>query len=588
MSEFGLKIALLQAASIYSVNNGTRLELDEKPAMLTNSLFLDFLREHGLQTNKSGESTRDVICIEFGYGTRSYDEEMAYLKRKRKELEKDDKLSDLKRQQYTEFYNGIEERANANKDKFDKKTKEELRVIFYTQGVDVGWNHYDAKLKAYTLDEVIHYKMLYRSTGKAKKGSCIFIRDSLYEQAHDFLWMGLQLPKENAPIVEIGAYSSLIASTIVGKIHINPRNILILKDVDSFFKTNVISVETNEKNQCIAKHIDNYEGHYDMFDGEALIEHSLLPDWVDGYVLLRQHFFKAAAFDTNLQQYFKDYYGDVYETATVTDMFGVVHQVKDIEMMTTNNSIKWSKFDVTYDYWCSKVDSNGDMFGIVKTSHASKFGDVQRMSYQMVNCLDIDKMDEIMQTSKDYIYSMKVNDDVYFDYLERNANFSNDYDVLAALAKYNPEFTRSDYYRERKKKIINNYLTSVKTGKLIQHGDNLTLVGSPLAFLMYATGQDPADDPTLKPEDDCIQCYSEMFDDGEYLAEFRSPFNSRDNLGLLHNIRYDLIKQYFNLGKHCIAVNTNHTDFESRNNGLKYWPSQVVTFGQTCGENGGC
>ena len=277
MSQYGLKIINVQASSIYSVNNGTRVELDTKPAMLTNSLFLDFLKENGLSTTKSGEATRDVVCIEFGYGTRSYDEEITYVQRKLKETEKDTNLSDTKREQYKNFYNNIQERAKKNKDKFDKKSKEELRVLFYLNGVDIPWFGYNPELGKYVVDEIIHYKMLYRSPGKAKKGSCMFIRDSLYDKAHNFLWMGLELPKDNAPIVEMGAYSSLSTSTIIGKVHINPRNIVILKDFDSYFKTNVISIETNEKNECIAVHKNDYPVCNTMFDGQALIEHSLLP-----------------------------------------------------------------------------------------------------------------------------------------------------------------------------------------------------------------------------------------------------------------------------------------------------------------------
>ena len=277
MSRYGLKIINVQASSIYSVNNGTRVELDTKPAMLTNSLFLDFLKENELSTTKSGEATRDVVCIEFGYGTRSYDEEITYVQRKLKETEKDTNLSDTKREQYKNFYNNIQERAKKNKDKFDKKSKEELRVLFYLNGVDIPWFGYNPELGKYVVDEIIHYKMLYRSPGKAKKGSCMFIRDSLYDKAHNFLWMGLELPKDNAPIVEMGAYSSLSTSTIIGKVHINPRNIVILKDFDSYFKTNVISIETNEKNECIAVHKNDYPVCNTMFDGQALIEHSLLP-----------------------------------------------------------------------------------------------------------------------------------------------------------------------------------------------------------------------------------------------------------------------------------------------------------------------
>ena len=46
--------------------------------MFVNSLFKDFLEDNGLKVWKE-ESTRDIICIEFNYGSRSYRQELDYL-----------------------------------------------------------------------------------------------------------------------------------------------------------------------------------------------------------------------------------------------------------------------------------------------------------------------------------------------------------------------------------------------------------------------------------------------------------------------------------------------------------------------------
>ena len=70
MGEFGYKILNYQAGSVYAVSLGVRNNYDCTPAMLTNSLFLDFLIENGLNIHKNS-STRDIIGIEFAYGTRS-------------------------------------------------------------------------------------------------------------------------------------------------------------------------------------------------------------------------------------------------------------------------------------------------------------------------------------------------------------------------------------------------------------------------------------------------------------------------------------------------------------------------------------
>ena len=580
MSEFGLRINNFAAGSIIEKNIGVRDRYDITEAMLINSLFKDYMVSHGLDIYK-GESTRDIICITFKYGSRTYEEEIAYLNKRIKSYEKDKKISEEQKQQKIDFLNTLKEKAIENKDKYIRYTKDQLRILYYTQGVDIFYNVYSKRGKILSTEK-IHYKMLYRSTGKAKVGSCMFIREELYDIARDYLYMGIKLPKENAPIIEIGAYSSLVASSIVGKVKIDPKDILILKDVDSFLKTNVVSIETDKKKHCHAVTKKDYKLKNTMFDGQALIDHSLFPTWGNGYILLRQHMFKAAAFDCYLQQWFKDYYGDKYENAVIKDMWGNEHKVTDIKMVTTDNAIKWIKFNgITYDYWCERVKQDNDnWFGIVKTAHPSKLGNVQFQSYQMVNALDIDTIEGAVQCTKDYIYQLKNDINIFLDYLKRNSNFSNDFEVLIALVKQDPEFEQCSYFKDRRDRIIQSYIANAKMGRIINNGDNLTIVGSPYAMLLYTVGEDPESDPTFNSEDGCIQCFTERFEDGEYLAEFRSPFNSCNNLGYLHN-HYDYrLDKYFNIGKNCIAINMIHTDFQDKNNGADQDSDSIYTTNQ--------
>ena len=142
----------------------------------------------------------------------------------------------------------------------------------------------------------------------------------------------------------------------------------LIQDVDSFFNTRIISVETDENKHCKAVPIDNYKVKNTLFDGQALIDTSIFPEWGEGYILLRHHLCKMAAFHSNIQLFMKEYFGDRYETATVKDMWGNDVRVKDIKLITTDNAMKWLKFDVSYDYWSEWVRANDCMFGIVKTA----------------------------------------------------------------------------------------------------------------------------------------------------------------------------------------------------------------------------
>lgn len=576
MSEFGLKIKNIEAATLYEYNKGLRDHYEYKDAMFVNSLFKDFMCENKLKVWKE-ESTRDLICLEFNFGTRSYEQEIAHIRKIAKKARVDYKkatslsskklmeIQQNKKQKIMELYDF----ANKHRDDYFSMTADEIRKEFYVNGVDV---EYITRKRSGEIikKEIIHYKMLYRSTGKAKKGTCMFIRDKLYDKAINYLRMGIKLPDKNADIVGISAYSSLVCSGIVGKIKINPKNILVLEDVDRFFRTKIISIETDKQKHCFTREIDDYKLKNTLFDGQALIDSSIFPSWGNGYILLRHHFCKMAAFCSNIQLFFKDYFGENYYTATVKDMWGNDHYVKDIELITTDNAMKWIKYDVSYDYWCKWVFDNNCMFGIVKTAHESKLGNVQRMSYQMVNSLDINIMEDVCKESIDYITKLKTDDDFFLEYLRKNNNFSNDYEALIALCEQNRDFIRSSYFRERKKAIIMAYVLNFKSGKIIQNADNLVIVGSPYAMLLYGATGNPDivdEDDTLSVEFGTIQCFTTRFDNDEYLAEFRSPFNGKYNLGYLHNIYDDRFFKYFNFCDQIIAINMNGTDFQDRNNG---------------------
>ena len=162
-SEYGLKIRNIKAGSLYGCNLKVRDKYDYKKAMFTNSLLLYFLQDNGLKTEKGW--TKDIIGLNFDYGSRSYEEEKAHIQ----------KLIKNEEGKYTEenieYFEQLLERIENNKEKFEKKSEDEIRKIFYPNGVEVEYLSYkkNGEIKK---SERIHYQFLYRSTGKAKNGSC--------------------------------------------------------------------------------------------------------------------------------------------------------------------------------------------------------------------------------------------------------------------------------------------------------------------------------------------------------------------------------------------------------------------------------
>lgn len=584
MGEYGWKIRNYKAATVYGKNIGIRDRYDYTDALLHHSLFTRWLRQNGMITDKKDESTKDIICIDFQFGLRSYKEEIAHLKQMKKAAGDDaEKLQRLAE---------IEQKVEEKKDLYKKISKDEIRRIFYTEGVSIAYKHIDKKTGE-TYDEIIKYRMLYRNPSKAKQGQAMFIREDLYKKAYEWITMGIgpRLPEHNAKIVEISAYAPLSTSSIEGTVNISVDDVLILEDQDSFFHTIADVVETEDyevtlrngdkvtKKKCVVNRRE-VDVKNTLWDGMALMETSVMPHWCNGMALLRNHFFKACAFRTKIQDFFKDYCADHnidYETYIICDMFGNKHFAKDIKIITTDNAIKWKKFvdliggDLysAHQYWRERVIADDNIWGIVKTDHPSKLGKVQQMSYQMLNTLPCSKEDieKIAQTSVDYVNLLKSDNNEFEKFLRKNSTAVNHYEMLADLYNWNHGFEKSKMWKVDKSKIINQYVNKLRKGKITVSGDNLTVCGNPYALLLYTVGEDWNNDPTLLPDEGIIQVYTRRFNDGELLCGIRNPHNSSNNLGYFKNVIHPLMEKYFDFSGNIMAVNCIHTDVQARMNG---------------------
>ena len=261
-------------------------------------------------------------------------------------------------------------------------------------------------------------------------------------------------------------------------------------------------------------------------------------------------------------------------------MFGRKHLAKNVRMITTSNAIKWFKFvdlmggtnEAAYDYWCDRVRQDGCLWGCVKTDHPSKLsyqGDVQQLSYQMINTLPCteEEIGKLAKTSIDYVELLKRDNDEFERYLRANATAVNHYEMLADLYRWNPDFAKSRMWRGDKNRIISQYVFRLRKGKIVAPGDNLTVCGNPYALLLHTVGEDWYSDPTLRPEEGVIQCYTSRFKDGEYLCAIRNPHNSANNIAYLKNVYSEEMQRYFKFSPNILAVNCIETDIQARMNG---------------------
>ena len=236
-------------------------------------------------------------------------------------------------------------------------SKKQLRRMAYRDGVTIN---------------SIRYVNFQRTSSKARVGNCLFIREDYFNEMDG--WQNLDIPfreLKKADIVSIRSYQSLIASSIIGELDIDPYSILLIDDVSGEYTMdcNVIKPFPTENGKDAELRVvrEPYTQKTDLWDGQSLldrsvfknskyvtkgkdgktIEHSYEPY---GFMLLRNHFFKSAAFNTNLQEYYKERFKGV-ENPIVNDTFGNPFNTKNVLMVTTRNSVKIFKFaDIICEY----------------------------------------------------------------------------------------------------------------------------------------------------------------------------------------------------------------------------------------------
>lgn len=405
-------------------------------------------------------------------------------------------------------------------------------------------------------------------------------------------------------------------------------------DKQSILNMNMTTIE-------YGRHLKMYEEvtkiESSLFDGQSLLDSRYFKEG-QSMMLLRQAFFKSASFNTEVVQFLKDWYGNRFDKAEVVDMFGNRVRVNQVHMIITPNSLKALKFSKyckqdeetgeyigtnndMWKYWRKFVtDNDKNSFGICKHEKPSKQGYeklvnitkrkseqefehisrkdiknklttldrgnvIQQMSYQHINSLRADKesIQSLLNWEIDYINKAKSDIKVYKDLLLKGSNFMNSNEMITKLC--DTDYIHTEMFRKQRAKIISNYVSKIKGGKVKVTGDNCVIIGNCHTMLLHAVGElkehgklnnkgefvlnDDFEDITLPKNDKYISCYTKLYNHNEVICEFRNPHTSYSNIGLLQNVRNkcNFFDKYFNFTKNIIVVNLIKTEFQLVNSG---------------------
>lgn len=474
---------------------------------------------------------------------------------------------------YSSFRSTLEDdkddKGKVKKYRVDGKTKETIRYMIY-----------DKEDFSFKIDN-IEYVRWCRSGSASRQGKCFFINKELVHSMNLFTDCGINPKKRKINLASFEAYRALLLSHKTANLDIRPENILLIEDVKSVFKDKVMYVGLKDKKLFTEEKEMTIENK--IWDGQSLIDKSLMGDYQDkGMLLLRHKFFKSCCFNSNIQQWFKDnHITDISQLNGTT----TAKRIEDIKFITTPSSIKYCKFGDTENWfydWLKQISKKNIPFGIVKYEKPTKYfgGKLVRTHYQILNTLQItkNKITELLQQTLDYIELLRKDPLAMYHYCEATSDDEDSdlmmnvkADVIYRMMKLNMSFKDTALYKILAKKVIESIRADIKCGRILVKGNYSTVLGNPIEMLQESIGK-------YEPETTIVgkgNIISTAFPQKQLLA-CRSPHITMGNIYLPHNTENQMVTTYINMTDNIMVINSVGENVLQRANSMDFDSDQMM------------
>jgi len=450
------------------------------------------------------------------------------------------------------------------------------------------------------------YVFFMRSTSKSRGGNMLFVKEEyFYKLLIEWARLGIVFAEsQSIDVAGIKSYESLVLSGICGKVEIKPEEILLINDYESVFKkmAGVTRLDTNNR---LVVNDEMVKYHNSIWDGQSLMDSGKYSEFIEfegikqadslkgkSFVLLRNLWFKSAAFNFNIQKYFSDH------NVTIEDVkkhgWTIAEDIKQIKLITTPNSLKILKIKECvenkymdcpdgqirsmFEYWLDYIREN-TYFGVVKSEHGM-YDHARRCNSQILMALPLSRND-MRQLLNDgefpYMYELRNDENMFLMHLGSRKNSDNT--MMYELASYIPKITRTDMYTSFKNDTLNDYKESwKKDGIKIPDSDFCVCVSNPLEMMQYACGIEPKKWVRVH---NGREAYCKFYNDGQQLIAARNPCVCSGNIICLTNTKNKSLDDYMVLSENIVVVNSIESDIMERASGMDYDSDQMYLSSHT-------
>lgn len=373
----------------------------------------------------------------------------------------------------------------------------------------------------------ILFKRFVGTPNGLKHNTLMFVNEEVLDELNRRCDCG----RKEIPIIpsKLEAYKSLSCSA--SQPICSPKGILVVSDCLSHIVEDVIDIDcpidSAEPDVLLHKGSEIENTITDGFsvctiDYMTRVGESLGINYIPDGVCLRNAWFKGMLYPFPIVEFFEKY----YDKETVTDIWGNEHNIHDIEMITTESSLKlWKAYDSIDDY-VRLTEENGYTWAVTKI--APKVLDDQReLNYQYLQSYEFDDEDieELCSPTVEYLKNALCGD--YESTIKFLGISSNSEPNSWQRALYeNPYMLGDPFIIDSVYRMIRKKIDNAKIGKLIADGNYQTSSGDPFALMQKVCGLEITG--LLKSG----EAYSRYWiDKGVYdVLAFRSPMTSHNNI----------------------------------------------------------
>lgn len=393
---------------------------------------------------------------------------------------------------------------------------------------------------------------------------------------------------ESKPLVpaKFEAYKSLACSASIPVSM--PKDILVVDDFVLLFEDNFIELkdaETDDGEPIMTEKQGEFE--LNASDGFGLICPALAERWskelgldyTTSGMCIRNLFCKGMVYAFDFHEFARQY----YDGTTITDVWGNVHTISDVEIILPVSVMKlWDSYPSLERYLeCCREYGHG--FAVTKPCE-KELENERTLNYQFIQSYDLtdDEIKELVQPSIDEIKETICGDaDKTLLYLRgacgKNYDFDSDTNYLAKAIMIDRRVAKDPYAITTVYNMIKKRIDELKIGKVKVHGNYTMISGDPFAFCQSIFKCDvPDNEKGLLKAGEMYSKYWVEDCDNKRVVCFRAPMSCHNNIRIMSVVRNDNIDFWYQYMPTVNIINC-HDMFYAALNGADNDGDQILT-----------